>query len=423
PTKPIEEIVTLTPADVATWENWVIVGPLFENYVFTQPSYNTNGDIIINDEDDNNWNADEDLCLYIHRTCLSFLCRSNNITPEQLWDAVSEKHDYGSVDTWYGLLSDVHYHEMDGRNDDQTWGYARRRVDMLEGRPDVEDPMDYWLDVESMEDTKWLLADPTELPVPPTLEGGSGVKVGPSAVVERKVFEIRELFDLILQYVVEVPDEVIASELGVEVEEDEEEGEEEEEEGEDDEKEEEEDGEEDGEEEEEEQEEEEEDATSTPSTPPPPITDPPSALTPLHTLLSLSQVDRWFYHALLRDPPRQLLFPLLMRNFGFGWMLPFTPADFTHNKWLQERKQWDWRAYMITCLRREDRHVRNRWRLHRMAVEFARGGKGWKAGRMGGGKGKRVKMERPEPEEWEAMDNEPGTPKSYGQINMFNFGE
>ncbi|KAL0566032.1 hypothetical protein V5O48_015984 [Marasmius crinis-equi] len=165
------------------------------------------------------------------------------------------------------------------------------------------------------------------------LEGRSGVKVdvGPS-VVERKVFEIGELFDLILQYVVEALYAVIASELGVEVEEGKEEEAEEEEEG-----------------------EEQVDDTnaqgdnegdnnndafnasnSEKSTSR--ITDPPSALTYLRTLLSFAQVDRWFYHALLRNPPRQHLFPQLTRNFGFGWMLPFIPADFTRN-WKGRRRR------------------------------------------------------------------------------------
>jgi hypothetical protein len=61
-------------------------------------------------------------------------------------------------------------------------------------------------------------------------------------------------------------------------------------------------------------------------------------------------------------------------------MLPSTPADW--KEWrdrsgpeldLRLDQLLDWRGYLLTFLRKQDRVVKNRWRFHRMAVQCARG--------------------------------------------------
>ncbi|RFU35783.1 hypothetical protein B7463_g584, partial [Scytalidium lignicola] len=135
----------------------------------------------------------------------------------------------------------------------------------------------------------------------------------------------------------------------------------------------------------------------------------PSAIAAIQTLLSLAQVDRWFYHAIIHNG--QHFFLCAVRNFS--WMLPLTPADWVHSKLpadltpellFSRQTHIDWRSYIITCLRRATPHLRNRWRFNRMALQFARGKVSkadpswfWKAGKLG----LTFRLEKPEPEAWE----------------------
>ncbi|KAG7099985.1 hypothetical protein E1B28_001778 [Marasmius oreades] len=518
PTKPLEEIVTISDEDGKAWDDFVCVTPVWpETYVSPSCSVDSYSNVEIKGRED--WNTDDQPYLHIHRMCLSFLCRRNAITPRELWDSFygpdSDYHKYDESLNFKGLLYCVEYYDMEGRGG-QSFGFAPERYEPPPGRPDLTST---WWDPEGMEDTKWILSRPTVLPAPQPLELSV---VKPSAVTKRKVFEVSELFDLILNAIVDIPEEVIESELkgekqsgeegeetGEEREGDKESGEETEEAGEDngeegedngeegedngeegedngeegedngeegedngeegedngeegedngeegedngeegedngeegedngeegedngeegeDNGEEEEDNGEEGEENEEEGEEteeageengeegeenegggEENDEDGDED-----LIEAPSAVTAAQTLLSLSQVDRWFYHALIRD--RQSVFLQAIRNFG--WMLPCTPADWTDSKWpmdlttqthLSQQTHLDWRGYMITCLRRDDPHVLNRWRFNMMAVQFARGTDRysnenypdwfWNAGKLGA----KSSLEKPEPEVWE----------------------
>lgn len=270
-----------------------------------------------------------------------------------------------------GLLYCVNYYDMQERSG-QDFQYALERQWPPLERPDL--PQTRWFDPKSMEDTKWLLARPTRLPTPKTLQP-SLVKA--SAVNRRKVFDTNELLDIILSYIVDIPSEVLKHELqrnrpnnSSDPNQD--------------------------------------DTSSRPQN----IFEAPSAITAAKTLLSLAQVDRWFYDAIIYK--RQNFFLRALRNFG--WMLPFTPADWNDNSWTKDvladtsssrQSEIDWRHYMLTCVEKTDPHIRNRWRFHRMAIQFARGTNRyrseehpdwfWNAGSLGF----KPSLDKPEPEIWE----------------------
>ncbi|KAM0549502.1 hypothetical protein ACHAPJ_009318 [Fusarium lateritium] len=180
--------------------------------------------------------------------------------------------------------------------------------------------------LETVKEIEWLLARPTYLPAPQKLQ--LVTTQGPSLRAGSKVFDIPELLDNILDHIVDVPVNVTESELKA--------------------------------------------SHRT--------FEAPSAVTAAKTLLSLAQVNRSFYQAVSN---RQGLFFTAIQNFG--WMLPFSPADWSDSEWpdtvLEERaisrgSGIDWRGYMLKCVNKPTPHIRNRWRLHKMAVQFARGANG-----------------------------------------------
>ncbi|PTD01250.1 hypothetical protein FCULG_00012673, partial [Fusarium culmorum] len=80
---------------------------------------------------------------------------------------------------------------------------------------------------------------------------------------------------------------------------------------------------------------------------------------------------------------RQDLFLSAVRNFGL--MLLFTLADWADNDWsevllkdasLFGGSKIDWWAYMLDYIGKTNPHIHNRWRLHKMAVQLARGRNG-----------------------------------------------
>ncbi|KAL0575815.1 hypothetical protein V5O48_006169 [Marasmius crinis-equi] len=406
PTKSIEEIVTITPEDGKAWEDWVCVSPVWpDTYVSPVATVGSWGDVTIDDEV--NWNMRQDQpFLHIHRICLSFLCRRNNLTPHELWETLFtpgspyEKHD-DRIRT-QGLLHSAVYYHMEGRNY-QDFSYAVERWGPPPGRADLAGSEEYWVDPESMEDAKWILARPTVLPAPKPL-GPSPVEL--PASVDRKVFDIPELFDAILDHIVDLSTELIEEELRARMSEGTGAGEEadqtsytEEEQN---------DGtvvEEAVHSEDEDNVNEAEDEDREPN-----IFEAPSAIATAKALLSLAQADRWFYHAIVRD--RQGLFIEAKRNFG--WMLPCTPADWAHTTWPRELTRTphlDWRGYMVACLRKEDPHIRNRWRFNMMAVQIARGvdrsrfreswGRVWYGSWHAGKLGLRPELETPVTLDWE----------------------
>lgn len=318
-----------------------------------------------------------DLCLLIHPACLSFLCRHTNITPRELWESFYKENScyqmYGGE--LNGLLYCVNYYDMQERSG-QVFQFAIERQSPPLERPDL--PQTRWFDPKSMEDTKWLLARPTCLPAPKILQS-SPVKI--SAVKRRKVFDTNELIDIILSYIVDVPSDVLKTELQRNN----------------------------------------QDQNLNESgdlnnngqrSRSQDIFEAPSAILAAKTLLSLAQVDRWFYDAIIYK--RQIFFLRALRNFG--WMLPFTPADWSDNSWAEDifadtsssrQSEIDWRHYMLSCVKKTDPNIRNRWRFHKMATQFARGTNRyrseehpdwfWNVGSLGF----KPSLEKPEPEVWE----------------------
>ncbi|KAL0065622.1 hypothetical protein AAF712_007400 [Marasmius tenuissimus] len=440
PTKPFNEIVTLTAEDVKAWKDWVFVSPLWpETYVSSPPSYDPDGNVLIEGAED--WNEGDQPYLSIHRICLSFLCRRNAITPGKLWKAVfgrGSSYDSDELQDFQGLIPNFEYYDMNTRNS-ESYSYAVRRFDPPENRPDL--PETEWLDPESMEDTKWLLTRPTELPAPKLLDTSS---VKQSTISGRKVFEVRELFDLILTHIVDTPTGVIRDYEG-DGGSDDSDDEENDGDGEDGDKDEEEDGDGDGDGEEsgekgdgdeqtqedqgevDEGDDEDEDGTGGEDEDAEEQQesdlgfDPNSSVTAAQTLLTLAQVDRWFYHAVRA---RQSTFLRIVRNFG--WMLPCTPADWAHSQWPEELltgdlTKLDWQSYMLACLRKETHSIRNRWRFHKMAVQFAESDRLRSAGKVG----LESSIEKPERFSWEVVPLEvaEAPPPSYRQINVFSFDE
>ncbi|KAF9263900.1 hypothetical protein L218DRAFT_926721 [Marasmius fiardii PR-910] len=353
PDKPIDEIVTIDEEDGKVWDDWVVVSPVWAKRDWVSPPCCGDSYGSVEIDGDSDWNTNGERFLRIHRICLSFLCRRLSLSPQALWESFyapgADYTKYG--ENGNGLLYCVKYYDMEGRNG-QTFGYA---VEKQTPRKDDPENVDRWDDPETMNDTGWILSRPNLLPSPKALETSTVIQ--PPASETRRVFDVQELLDAILTEVVSVPEDVIVGELK-------------------------------------------EDGS---------VFDSPSVIQATQSLLALAQVDRWFYRAIVRD--RQGLF--LRLAFKFGWMLPCVPADWAN--WPRDvtplsltlTQSFDWREYLLTCLRKEDLHIRNRWRFHRMTVQFARGralqnGEGkttwrWSAGQLGVISG----LERPEPRSWE----------------------
>ncbi|KAM0263914.1 hypothetical protein ACHAQJ_000949 [Trichoderma viride] len=376
PSLPVEEIVTISNADGKSWNLSVGVTPNWpDTFVTPLCTVGSYGDAAIDGVEDK-LHSGSDFFLLIHPTCLSFLCRHTNITPRELWESFYKENScyrmYGGG--LNGLLYCVDYYNMQERSG-QSFEYALERHSPPSERPDL--PQGRWVDPNSMEDTKWLLARPTRLPAPKALQPST---VKSSAVTCRKVFDTNELFDIILGYIVDIPTDVLKNEL--------------------------------------EQNKQSQNldqlgnANKSGKRRILDIFEAPSAIVAAQTLLSLAQVDRWFHDAIIYK--RQTFFLQALRNFG--WMLPFTPADWSDNSWAVEiladtsslrQDEFDWRHYMLTCVRKDDAHIRNRWRFHKMATQFARGTNRyrseehpdwfWNAGNLGF----KTSLDKPKPEAWE----------------------
>lgn len=223
-----------------------------------------------------------------------------------------------------GLLYCLSYYDMAERNE-QFFGYSIERWTETED----ENVVNRWQDPDSMEDTKWILSRPTHLPIPSHLDTFSPPP--PSNHVNSsiwlKIFGLSELLDIIFSFIVDVSESDATTEL-------------------------------------------ESSALDF---------EPPSVISATQSIFSLLRVNRFFHQAIVRD--RQGLF--LQIAWNFGWMLPACPADW--RSWHSSSKEgprilslslgqtWDWREYLLLFLRKEEPHVRNRWRFHRMTVQFARG--------------------------------------------------
>ncbi|KAF4449468.1 hypothetical protein F53441_7262 [Fusarium austroafricanum] len=334
PTEIIDGIVTLSERDGAVWEHCVCVTSEAPES-FVSPPWQVSPTLKLRDI------LYTSINLSLAGLILMALLKSRagienytlmnrySLSIQQLWESFhgeGSRYRLNGDDLMNGLLHCVDYGEMTYRAG-QVFEYDFWEIE--EG------------DASSPEPTKvmeWLFARPTFLPAPQKLQ--LLTIEGPTP--GRRVFEIPELLDNILEHIVDVPANVIQSELKASDE----------------------------------------------------IFEAPSAVTAAKALVSLAQVNRSFYQAIVGN--RQGLFLKATRNFG--WMLPFSPADWSDSEWpdavledtaLARGSKIDWRAYMLKCIRKTTPNIRNRWRLHKMAVRFARGRNGhgsncvWNAGSLG----------------------------------------
>jgi hypothetical protein len=114
----------------------------------------------------------------------------------------------------------------------------------------------------------------------------------------------------------------------------------------------------------------------------------------IRTLLAMMAVSKQIHNLIM--PGRQDLFFRMV--WQMGYMLPACPLDWKSwnavngplppltgvpieaipGPYNRDRKttpsnQKDWRAYMLTYLKLDDRHARGRYRFHRMHIQYARG--------------------------------------------------
>ncbi|KAJ6474164.1 hypothetical protein C8R45DRAFT_1160359 [Mycena sanguinolenta] len=343
PTKSKEEIVVISPEDGFFWSDWVCFGKKWKETGWVSPpcTQDSYGASLIDGSSD--WEEDEP-CRYqrIHRGCLSFLCRRLGITPQILWESFYQPGaDYlQCAEEFTGLLSVLEYYDMEGRND-QFFRYALLRDTLSQDDSEPEKCEECWDDPESMEDAAWLLSRPTRLTPPTALEPLTvTAEYANSGTACMQVFGVPELLDLVLSAVIEVSPHDITMEL------------------------------------------------KEPDTD---FDDAPSLISATESLLALCPVDCYLHNRIIGDC--QGLFLRLATRYG--WMLPSTPADWV--EWRQQSgpkldlrldQSFDWRKYLLSFLRKEDRVVRNRWRFHRIAVQYARGQADpaftrWGAGELG----------------------------------------
>ncbi|KAJ7056380.1 hypothetical protein C8F01DRAFT_1156042 [Mycena amicta] len=311
PTKPKEDIVRITAEDGAYWDDWVSVSPMWEpSWVSPSCSHDDRGEVFINDSSDWQFEEDTDDFLVIHRGCLSFACRRLNITPQDLWESLFEPESaYWAI---LPLLAD-------------TANKLLHCVDYydMEERNDqffqyaikrYPEDGDAWFDPDTMEDTVWLLTTPRCLPMPAAVPDTTQLTVFPPDNVPcMKLFSIPELLDLVLIALIDPEAASNADEN-----------------------------------------------------------------TSARTVLALCSVSHFFHSILALSSTHQHVF--LRIAASYGWMLPCTPADWASWEITPETDSpldhsLDWRAFLVTSLRgvKTEPALRNRERMNRMAVQFARG--------------------------------------------------
>ncbi|EPQ56534.1 hypothetical protein GLOTRDRAFT_128476 [Gloeophyllum trabeum ATCC 11539] len=256
--------------------------------------------------------------LFVHRGCLSLVCHRLRLSPRQLWSSLFAPRNRVYCKDATGLIRCIEYYDMAGS--------ARKfSADAFERITLGTVPCTELLDC------MWLLARPTVLPIaPPVVVPQRFISHVPAVSTAcLRVLTTPELLDIILDKLVHHhAEEEYASLL---------------------------------------------------------MADPAYVVLPClveatATLFSLIQVSRYFHSSILAR--RQDLF--LRIAWESGWMLPASPGDWdlwpngalahpSDARRLCGQPGRDWRKYLLAFLRREDLHVRNRWRLHRMHVQFARG--------------------------------------------------
>ncbi|GJJ15221.1 hypothetical protein Clacol_009497 [Clathrus columnatus] len=326
PPSPKSGLVTICEDDGEFWERLVCVGPAWDNYVSRRCVHDC-GDIIINE------NPIEDKgkpFLPIHPGCLSFLCRRINTSPQKIWDSLfSEGSDYlEHKHDRTGLLKELEYYEMDQYHGENGYQYC---LEKTAPRKEGKEGEDAWLDPDSMLPLQWLLAKPGIFPVVPSLDPSVTFALSLTTLQTpfMKIFKFPEIVDIILNYVIgeDIPQSQLEEEFKAKD-----------------------------------------------------VFTPSSVIQGTEDVFSLLQVNRTFYTAIIRD--RQHIF--LRLAWMHGWMLPFTPEDweewrrtnkepFHNGKELKVKEGQDWRAYLLEFLEQDDDNIGNRWRFHRMAMQFGRG--------------------------------------------------
>ncbi|KAI0058852.1 hypothetical protein BV25DRAFT_1918960 [Artomyces pyxidatus] len=348
PTKSREQIVTITEADGAHWEDGVVVSRFWsESHDWVSPGSASCGFNTPEVEGHDSWVNEEDaepyLCL--HRTCLSLLCRRLNTTPRGLWDAFFPA-EHLARDPYSPDWPQYTSYDIEDRQG-QEFEYAISRYGT---RPDGKS--EHWVDTDSMDACQWLLARPTVLPklspVPASARHPSPAVTLPVPALLR-VLRIGELLQHVASFL---------------------------------------------------------------ETPPPRTPGDARVVAHPHLLRAYAGLLRTSRaaHALLAG--RQDVYFALVR--ASGWMLPACPADWAEwrargNPAVIEEGRWDWKTYLETCVRLEDPHVRNRWRIERILVQFGvptqfqhSGEEVWQVGTAG----RPAVLQEPEMFEWENVPSD-----------------
>jgi len=263
--------------------------------------------------------GDDATYLCIHRACLSSLCRRLKTTPQSLWDTFHGREGLnpGHIRSMISPLHCVRYYDIEGRQG-QSFQYALEKIARSE-----DGNRTLWYDPVSMYPCQWLLARPTILPtldvrlLDSTTTGILEQFSSSSNAAFVKTLAISELFDHILSFL----------------------------------------------------------ESPRPAEPDPEFIAVVAHPDMLSTLLSHLSISRTVHNLLLER--QDIFFRLTCQS---GWMLPVTPVDWI--EWKAKRNPYpilsptlsndlDWRRYIVACARLEDPHVKNRFRFHRMHVQFA----------------------------------------------------
>ncbi|KAI0258077.1 hypothetical protein BC834DRAFT_975598 [Gloeopeniophorella convolvens] len=310
----LDDFVCITGEDGRYWGDATVVSCLWRNTDFVCPvrlDFPYDGRFGIEIGGNSQWASEKNArpFLTIHRMCLSYICRRLKITPRELWRTIFPK----PRPIWHTNEHKlIRYDGMDGRYDGYYFDYAAR--DYFRGK---EEEL-YCYQIWTMERCAHLLAHPSVFPElepvkPSQMHFSQPSQAQPPALF--RVLSIGELFSHIISFL------------------------------------------------------------WSPSPDSPDDVRPVIHRSMLSTHTSLLRTCQGLYNLL---SGRQDVYFGLVRDSG--WMLPTTPADWAGWKAVGNPTpirvgQLDWRAYLKAFVRpeenrHENRHIRNRWRLEKMAAQF-----------------------------------------------------
>lgn len=311
--------------------------------------------------------------LVVHVTCLSLLCRWLHTSPKNLWSGLLGTGSKYAARDWVHFagrpLASIHYYQMEERWE-QEFLYVKEEYN--------KEIKQFIHDIDSIDECNWLLATPAIFPVVPLRPLPLPlVAVAQIQTPFERLINAAELFFRILDFLVPyIPIETLMSEL----------------------------------------------KSSGES-----LLDSLSIPRAQASLFSLLRTNKMIYNTITQN--RQDLFFRLV--WMHGWMLPACPADwkswdkvndplppltgvprtdipsFNPNRLTSSPHERDWRAYLVSALRFDSRHMRNRFRFHRMHIQFARHVYRTTEDDLehssvfGGSLGVRTSLDCPVPYEWE----------------------